>query len=775
MNGVDAVTSSANRNSRSRRGMAWVCLGFAVLVGLAGCATTPKHTQADSDIAAQMVVPTLAPPEVDTSPISMDESTATQPPPAKPEIEIGSGRFINEQAARTPTHGEGAKGQVVFNFENEPIQAVVKAILGDLLQKNYIIAPGVNGNVSYSTSQPVRTEDAMPILETLLSWTNNTLIFTDGRYTVLPTKNAIPGNLTPRLAPAQMAKGYEVHIYPLHYVSPSEMQKLLKPFAQPDAFISVDTARSLLVMAGTPEQLQNYQRTIDIFDVDWLKGMSIGVYNLQTQEVMKLLPQLEEIFGAKGESPLAGMFRFVPVEATNSIIVITPQPEYLTRAQEWLMRLDAGAASEAGAQIYIYDVLNVKSADLAGYLNEIFNGFAPSRTTDTGGAVAPGLTPVEAGGSRTTAGNTNMLNNTRQRRAQRNTTRTSSAGMMSSDGGPRITSVDENNQLLVLSTPAQWAIIQQAAKRLDIAPLQVQVEAKILEVQLSGNFKFGVQWYLEGLIGSEAAGGPPGRAQPGNMQAWALGGANKATIAKDSTFFYSFVNNELQVAINAIESSGNAKILSAPSVVVLNNQEASINVGDQIPVVSAFINPGFGLGNGTGGTSYNTGSVSFRDTGIQLMVTPRVNPGGLVYLDIDQEVSKPGANPDPTGNVPISQRSIQTQVAVQSGETVLLGGLIQENESQSDSGVPGLSRIPLLGKLFSSTSRDRQRTELIVLITPRVIYNSNDARDITREYQLRFESLKPLRLKLEGAPDRPAALPPPPPPVDNTPAEGANP
>ncbi|MGB8717546.1 MAG: type II secretion system secretin GspD [Rhodanobacteraceae bacterium] len=731
------------------------CLLAMLMVILAGCASTgPKSTAADDSIARQMVEPTLAqPPAPDTGPIDLNQGQNQPSEPVKPEIEVGSGKFFNEKVARSPTHGgEVPKGKVTFNFENQPIQAVVKAILGDLLEKNYIIAPGVNGNVSYSTAQPVRTEDAMPILETLLGWTNNTLIFKNGRYTVLPIKQAIPGNLTPRLAPAQVAKGYEVRIFPLHYISPSEMQKLLKPFAPADAFVSVDTSRSLMILAGTPSELINYQRTINTFDVDWLKGMSVGVYNMQNQDVGKLMPQLDEIFGTKGESPLAGMFRFVPIEATNSVIVITPQPEYLDKARDWLARLDAGAGGgEAGQQLYIYDVINMKAVDLADYLNQIFNGSAPRPSSDTGGSVAPGLTSIEVGGNR----NGSNSNNTR-RQQRRSTPTRSAAAVTPKDGGPRITAVEQNNQLLVLATATQWNTIQLAARRLDIQPLQVQIEAKILEVQLTGKFSFGVQWYLEGLIGKSGVSGTDGRAQPGNQQAWSLGNSG-VTPSDSDTFFYSFINNNLQAAVHAVEGSGNTKILSAPSVVVTNNQEANIQVGDEIPVVQTFFQPGLGnFGNNTtgsntgsvGNTNFNSGSVSFRKTGIQLQVTPRVNPGGLVYMDIDQEVSKPGATAGPTGNKAISQRTIQTQVAVQSGQTVLLGGLIQQNDSVSDSGVPLLSRIPWFGRLFGSTSRNNDRTELLILITPRVIRNSQEAAKVTREYQDRFESLKPLRAKL---------------------------
>lgn len=717
-------------------------LACAMLVTLAGCASGPRVVSPGRSIAEQVVNPTVGDVEHTQGPINLQaDQDQAKPEPVEPEIEVGTGRFINREVARAPVRdGKVPEGQVVFNFEDLPIQAVVKNILGDLLHENYIIAPGVNGRVTYATSQPVSSEEAMPILETLLSWTGNTLIFENGRYTVLPLAKAIPGNLTPRLAPAQAARGYEVRIFPLDYISPTEMHKLLTPFAPKNAFISIDTARSLLVMAGTPDQLINYKRTIDTFDVDWLKGMSVGVYNLQTQEVAKMLPQLEGIFGAQGESPLAGMFRFVPVEATNSIIVITPQPEYLAKAQEWLARLDAGGAGEAGMQLYIYDVRNLKAVDLAGYLNEIFNGisFAPAR--DTGGDVAPGLTPTEVSGSST------------GRPARPTPVAKRSSSTATSGDGPRITAVEENNQLLVMATPSQWSTIQAAAQRLDKVPLQVQVEARILEVSLTGKFKFGVQWYLEGLIGIN--GDSPNGTQPGNLQEWALGGT--APIAPSGSFFYSFVNSEMQVAINALESSGNTKTLSAPSLVVMNNQEASMNVGTQIPTVQTFYSPGLGnFGNNgnngsVGGNGFNSGRVSFRDTGIKLTVTPRVNPGGLVYLDVNAEVSNPGATPGPTGNVPISQRMIQTQVAVQSGSTVLLGGLIKENEIESEQGVPWLSRIPLLGNLFGTTSHDRNRTELLILITPRVIGNAAEARQITREYQLRFQSLKPLlRKKLQ--------------------------
>ena len=729
------------------------------LVALAGCATAPQQREKVDGAVAELLEKPKVQTEIDRKaqalaegrdegPISLSRGGATDAPKQKSEIELGNGKFVNEAVARAPVlAAQAPEGELTFNFENQPIQAVAKAILGDLLQLNYVIAPGVQGNVSFSTSKPIKAEQALSILEMLLSWTNNSLVFSEGRYTVLPSKEAIGGKLVPTFS--RPAKGYSVRIYPLQFVSPKEMEKLLKPYAKADAFVSVDTSRSMLVLAGTPTELENYQRTIDTFDVDWLKGMSVGVYPIQHVEVAKLMPDLDKIFGATGESPMAGMFRFVPIERTNSIIVITPSQNYLDQAEEWLRRLDQGG-SESGTQLYVYDVKNVKAVDLADRLSEVFgaasSGRSSQRKTSSRGGVAPGLQSTEVRGINDSS---RRAESTRQTQAA-NANPAAGAGGSSFQVGDeqtevRITAVEENNQILVMGTQSQWSIIQSAIKRLDIEPLQVQIETKILEVRLVGNFSFGVQWYLEGLIGlnntSDQGGGPFTNSQPGNKQRIALGSGGTARDA-NSTFFYAFANNEIEAAVRALQKDANTKTLSAPSLMVLNNKEARINVGDQIPVVQTFYNPGFNTG--TSGSSYNSGSVQFRDTGVQLTVTPRVNPGGLVYMEVAQEVSKPGTQ-DQTGNYTVSKREIETEIAVQSGQTILLGGLIGEDDIRSQTGIPGLSKIPLLGRLFGTTSHDNTRTELIILITPRVVSNASEAREITEEYQRRFKSLNPLK------------------------------
>jgi general secretion pathway protein D len=705
-------------------------------------------------------------------PVGGDAEDESRFEPPKPEIQVGTGKFIDEDAARRPVPAPGGEGQVDFNFENNPIQAVVKAILGDLLQQNYTIAPNVGGNVSFSTAKPIRADQAMSVLEMLLSWTGNTLIYKDGRYTVLQIKDALPGNLTPRLAPPDLARGYEVRVFPLKYVSPSEMAKLLTPYAKPTAIVNIDTARSMLVLAGTAAELSNYAQTIEIFDVDWLEGMSIGVFTLQSVEVGTLIPELEKVFGVSGESPLAGMFRFIPIERSNAIIVITAQPEYLSRAEDWLKRLDR-AGDESSTQLFVYDVKNIKSLDLADYLGQIFVGSSStggSRRSDTSGSVAPGLTPTTIGNTGNNQRGGSRMSSRRGASAGASERPASATGAAigGGDSDIRITAVEESNQLLVMATPVEWDAMQAAIRRLDIAPLQVHIETKILEVTLSGALQYGVKWWFAGLMG-EGYGGTYQNSQgvtypnPLDRQRSLLG-AVAAPTAAGSNLFASYLNSKFQVALSALQNSGQAKVLSAPSLLVMNNQEAMINVGTRIPITTTnfggFSSINQNPNNPGTNTTGNYNQTSYLDTGVILQVKPRVNPGGLVYLEVSQEVSKPGVTNSPSGNPPINTRNLDTSIAVQSGDTILLGGLISEDDQTSEDGVPGLSRIPIIGKLFGSTKTENQRTELIVLITPQVMSNSEEARAITEEYRRQFKSLTPLREQLEKANSTPEASTP---------------
>ena len=261
-----------------------------------------------------------------------EEEEDSEPKERMVERYPGTGDLINMEAARRPRQQVSEEGEINLNFEGAPLPEVVRAILGDLLQENYVIGPGVGGEVTFSTAKPIAKEQLLPILDMLLRWNNAAIVQKEGRYHILPVANAVPGNLVPRLGPLNKA-GYQLLAVPLDYIAPTQMETVLQPYIQEGAVVSADNARSLLVLSGTPSELGNYLDTIRIFDVDWLKGMSVAMFTLQNVEVADVATELQAIFGEEGSSPLAGLFRFVPLERINAVMVITPQPRYLDEAE----------------------------------------------------------------------------------------------------------------------------------------------------------------------------------------------------------------------------------------------------------------------------------------------------------------------------------------------------------------------------------------------------------------------------------------------------------
>ena len=732
--------------------------GFAAAMAVSGCILPSQHLENDPALLNEALDGTGAQrrPLLETeAAATVDRTPAAAPSVTPPQRQIitGNQRFIRAPQPAAVSR-EAEEGDIVFNFTDQPIEAVINSVMGDLLKENYSIAQGVKGNVSFSTSKPVNKQQALSILETLLSWTDNAMIRQGNRYVILPANQAVAGKLVPEMPVSQPSSGLSARLYPLRYISATEMQKLLKPFVRENAFLLVDPARNVLSLAGTPDELANYQDTIDTFDVDWLKGMSIGVFGLQRASVGELMPQLQKLFGPDSGLPLAGVVRFMPNERTNSIVAISAQPEYLREVGDWIRTIDEGGGNEP--QMYVYDVRNMKATDLARYLRQIYgNGqikeeaaakVAPGLRTTTLSSAAGGSTGL-GGASAQGLGGVSSLSADQSSTSSEDTSEedegsgaslddssgaeTGKSAAKSLDQSVRITAQKSSNQLLVRTRPAQWKEIESAIRRLDNLPLQVQIETRILEVKLTGELDLGVQWYLGRLAGNSSS---TTVANTRGSQG-ALGGGGAGLGATDS-LFYSFVSNNLQVALHALETNGRTQVLSAPSLVVMNNQQAQIQVGDNIPISQTTVN--------TSTSDTTLSSVEYVQTGVILDVMPRINPGGLVYMDIQQQVSDAdtSATTDSNGNPRISTRSVSTQVAVQSGQTVLLGGLIKQDNSESVSAVPYLGRVPGLRWLFGNTSRSKDRTELIVLITPRVVTSAAQARQVTDDYRQQMQLLK---------------------------------
>ncbi len=646
------------------------------------------------------------------------------------ELKVGEGTFINEDAARRRLSAVSADGEIVLNFEGESLQSVVHTILGEVLQETFVIGPGVSGQVTFSTSKPVSRDQLMPILELLLRWNGAAMVYTEGRYHILPIAEAIRGNLVPVLSDEALAMGYEVRVVPLEYIGAAEMAKILEPYMRAGALVRVDPARSMLFLAGTQEELLNYQQTVEIFDVDWLAGMSVGIYPLQTVDVGSISSELSTIFGMDAESPLAGMFRFVPLERLESIMVITPKEEYLEKARVWIETLDRGAAG-SGVQLYVYRVKNLEAQVLANYLSQLFGGqsTSPQQDRNRGGALAPGL--QEAQRSSISDFNTN-----RQAANDRGIQSSRSTGSVvaTEDGEIRITSVSETNSLLIQASQAQYSSIQAAIERIDQEPLQVLIESQILDVELNEDLEFGVNWYLTN--NPDAVNPIDGGLLSDKLDSVTFGGSNNFFASITGPIGSAF----MQATISALDSVTDVRSLGAPSLLVRNNATATITVGTQVPVQSSSISTG---------NSNVVSSAQYVSTGVTLTVTPRINPGGLVYMDVSQEVSRPGArDPDisSSGNPPINNKSVTSQVAVQSGQTIFLGGLISEQSSKGRTGVPYLNRIPGIGRLFGSTKNSKIRSETIVMITPTVIENTTDLETVSDDIRSEFMKVPPIRI-----------------------------
>ena len=297
-----------------------------------------------------------------------------------------------------------------------------------------------------------------------------------------------------------------------------------------------------------------------------------------------------------------------------------------------------------------------------------------------------------------------------------------------------ISAVEESNALLVRATPMQWESIRRTIERLDTMPLQVHIEAQVVEVDLDGKLKYGVSWFFENAV-QDVADLP-------NAAGRSIWGDIAGSITGDG-IGWTFLGRNGAAVVSALDTVTNVRILSTPSVVVRNNAEATLDVGTKIPVRSTSFNPISG-GNTPDGTYTN---VQYLDTGVIMTVKPRISRDGTVFMEIEQEVSSAGAPlpNDPDGNLPINSRNLSTEAAVKSGETVLLAGLIIDSTTEGSAGVPGLSRIPVLGALFGTKRDESKRSEVIILVTPTVIRDPNEARRLTDEYGERFRALDPLR------------------------------
>ncbi|MCB1865734.1 MAG: type II secretion system secretin GspD [Chromatiales bacterium] len=715
-------------------------LGVAGLVSIVGACATPPASEGPAAPLPRELTGTTAPPpglpaSVDLSDRALaagdDESRETQLFP-------GSGRFTADPKGPPGPGRDAGGGKVTLNFQNTDVREVVQSVLGDILQENFVIDPGVVGAVSITTGRPIARNDLLTVFEDLLRFYGVALVADGKLYKVVMLDKAVAGNLRPQAGANLSAIGYSVRVVPLAFISATEMEKLLKPFAPPSGILSVDPARNLLMLAGTARDLARMQETIDVFDVNWLAGMSVGIFPVRFADPQTLVGELDKVLGAGSESPVSGLFQFLPIERLESVLVITPQPAYLEQARIWIDRLDSGAGEVLGEQrLYVYQVQNSEAAHLADLLQDVFEVSGGSSSSSTPAArTAPNRQQTSVSSTSKDKKDEKKNDKTTQ---NRRTTRASADGDKTGAidrEQVRVIADEDNNVLLILASPRDYRIIEETLKRLDVPRRQVLIEATIAEVSLTGNLEYGVQWYFKNS-GIKAFGDAytGTGAVSGNVDSLSIGQTG-AAIANGFSYALTDAGGVVSAFLQALARDSKVRILQAPHLMVLDNESGNIRVGNQQPV---FTSTTQNLDQ-TGGVTNNivTNQIQFKDTGISLDVTPRINAGGLITMELTQEVTDVGQIDTATGQRSFLQRTIESVIAVQSGQTIVLGGLIQDNQTRGKSGVPLLYRLPVIGNLFGSTNDSLSRTELIVLITPRIIRDSDEANKVTEEMRQRL-------------------------------------
>ncbi len=688
---------------------------FGSVLLLASCAgIQPEQGGSESQVSPFSTTPVVTEGSTDSGGFS---STAETSSGAKEYVKYGSGKFVKKAAAKPQVTFVG--GDITLNFEKTDIQEVVKVIIGDLLKENYLVGPGVSGAVSLQTSRPIGNEMLLPMLENLLRINGAVLAREGGMYRINALADAARGTLNSSIG-APQSVGYQVVVAPLRYIAATEMQKILQPLVPEGGLLLVDDNRNLLMLAGSSQELGSWTSMIDIFDVDWMRGYSVGFFPLQNTSAKVVAEDLNKVMLRQLEGGMGKMIRVEAIERLNALLVITPQAKYLNQVKGWIARLDT-VGSEPGRRLYVYQVKNRKAVELASVVNEVFGGTSSQRSNAPSLVTAGDVQSPDGKEKKSGAGD-------KTESTPRKAPSSASEGLVLPEGSDiRIVADSQNNAILVMATGVEYRIVEAAIRKLDVLPLQVLVEASIMEITLSDELSYGLEWYLSNRdLGNDFSGSALLDLNAGEGIDPIIPG-----------FSYAVVNaaNDVNVILNALATESRLNMLSSPSLMVLDNSKAYIRVGEQVPVRSSGERA---LGEQT---IYET--FEYKDTGVMLSVTPRVNSGGLVTMEIDQTITDIGAVESTTQQRKFLQRNIKSEVAVQSGQTIVLGGLILENNTDDRSGIPLLRDIPFIGWLFGGKQTIEKRTELLVLITPQVVRSQHDAGAITEEFKLRMEELQP--------------------------------
>jgi general secretion pathway protein D len=718
MNMMTTTIFALRSTTRSSRAITLTLMASSLL--LTACTTNQKATDSHAALmpraaASQPAMLIAGDKSAADGSARADEATTAK---REPFVSIGTGQFVNPPGPPRPAKAsEGTP--VSFNLENGDIRELVKNVIVDTLKENVIVHPSVTGTITVRTPKPLARNDLIPALQTLLRGLGFSLVKDGEFWRVLPQAEALQGTTTPRLNARAVVPGQNAIILPVKYIGAKELQRLMVPFTKaPEASIRVDEVRNLMFLFGTETEVRHLLEIADMFDVDLLSGMSFIIYPLVSADVKTVVADWDRIFPAAA-NPLAGLVRLIPIERMNALMVISPNPDVVKEAKRLLERLDNGMDAGGGTRLYVYDVQYTQAEKLQATLQQALSGRANPASTAT---VAPGQTantlssPVSpiAGQGITTPGNTFAAAPATPVRA------TGPAGAAGGAGGQgmglarnaTVIADKDRNALLIVATQSEYNAIEAAIKKLDTPPKMIAIEVQIAQVALTGALQFGLSGVFVGKPDS-----PLNRL----TSADGTGTLSPQTASASSAFSYTWQGAAAKAMLNTLQNKGQSRTIASPTMMTLDNQKVSFTNGTQISVQT----------QSTAATSSSAAVNSYQyiNTGLTINITPRVS-GENVFLEIQQQNSNAQARTDGNPNPDIVQNSQQTTVMVPNGDTMLLGGLFLDSSSSGSSGLPFVSTIPVLGGLFGNQSWNSNRSELVMLVTPRVMASPDQTREV---------------------------------------------
>lgn len=679
-------------------------------------------------------------------------------------------------------------GMVSLNFNRADLIEIIH-IIAQQLRLTYTIDPDVKGSVTINSAEPLRAEDLLPIFHQILRMNGAVAVRTGNLYHIMPIKD---GKSLARPAGQSKEDSFALQVIPVRFFAVAEMKRVLTPFLQPGGEIIENPRGNFLVVMDLPSNIQRLVEIADMIDVQVFAGTRMEIYQPKVASAEELAQEMAKVMQSFAASaPQADNFaaQFVPLPRINQLLVISHSEAAWTYAKRWLDRIDI-VAEGPGRRIFIYPVENGKATELADVLSQAL-GQATTGRRDTARTLQD-LHRATTGGTsglgtgRSSSGPFGSSGSFGQNQPLGAYAAVPAPGQVAppavaipAPGTPvpavpprpgaqtpqsqqqqqeqlRIVPDPATNSLIVYGTVQEFQNIKAILKDLDAIPRQVLIEAIVLQVDLNDNETFGVDYQIMRKSGVEIFDGKlssQGRLLSGAIAAFAKGGGLSGVIG---------TNDTIRAFLVALMTDTRVKLLSSPSVLAADNRPARIQVGSEEPIPTGTITAATGAVTPSSSTT-----IQYRNTGRILTIIPQVNAKGLVNLQIKAEVSARGDDV-PFGNgetfPSFNTQDAETTAVVHDGETLVIGGLVGERKSRTRSGIPYLMDIPVVGRFFGTTSDESRRTELIMLITPHVIRNQNEARYVTDEFKAKVNAVRNEleRIERERARTQPRLLPPEP-------------